>query len=426
MAVRPIPLLFAAAALAQVSAPALAQAAPRTFSVANPAELWQALVTARGGDTILLAPGDYGNVKWDRFRYTGGHVNIRSADPANRARFGRMLLYGASNISVSGIDAASSLNPVVAISGSDVRFTGNRIRGAVANQDPWDDSQTGVWVRFANRVMVASNDFQDLRLGVYIQRSFDVALRHNSFTHLREGVNVASVTRGDISHNFFHAFSPRYNAGEHPDAIQFWNHNEPYGSTDVTLRNNYMALSNTGAIHGFFIGNENPALPHSRFEISGNIYYGSALHGISLGKVNDARVFNNTVVASPWADMNNSRLRSEDGKTGGAMQPQIRMGSGTGVQAFRNIAMNNFTAAPGNSASDNIDIFEGMWRRGEPWEAAFVARPTATLPPVSAFVTKDPSAAATRQAGVLAPFRAGVVTLDPVEAQAFGASQPMP
>jgi hypothetical protein len=34
--------------------------------------------------------------------------------------------------------------------------------------------------------------------------------------------------------------------------------------------------------------------------------------------------------------------------------------------------------------------------------------------------------AATRSIGVLAPFRVGVVTLDPVAAQAFAADQPLP
>jgi nitrous oxidase accessory protein NosD len=416
-----------AQAVMQATVQSPKQAVGRTFTVGTAAELRTALLGARPGDTVLLAPADYGNFNFDRFRFTDGFVNIRSADPANRARFGQLLMRGTTGLAISGLDIQSSISPVINIgSGSNIRLAGNRIRGGTANADPFDDPQTGLWVRGSQNVVVASNDFQDLRLGALIQRSTSVAIRHNNFIHLREGLNVAAATRGDIANNHFERFSPNYGIGEHPDVIQFWNRNETQGVTHFTIRNNFLSMGNNGAIHGIFLGNEIPTIPHSNLEVSGNVYYGSALHGISLGAVNNARVFNNVVVASPWADNNNASLRTPDGRTGGAMQPRIRLGTGTGVEAFRNVAMGFNQMDSGRTATDNIDLWEANTRTGEPWTNVFEARPTDRLPALAAFTTKSPSLAATRSIGIQAPFKVGVVTLDPAAAQALAASQPLP
>jgi hypothetical protein len=410
-----------ATALTAVSSPATAQTAPRTFTVTTASELRTVLrSTARAGDTVLLAPGQYGAVNLDNMRHSGGYVTVRSADPGNRAQFGQLLMRGSSGVSISGIDVQSTLSPVISLSGSNLRLAGNRIRGGTINQDPWDDWQAGMHVRTADTVVLINNDFQDLRVALFIQNTQGLTLRHNNFIHLREGVNVASVTGADISNNLFHSFKPNFGIGEHPDAIQFWNRGETIASSDVKIRNNFLSLGTRGAIHGIFLGTENPALPYSRFEISGNIYYGSALHGISLAAVNDTRVFNNTVVASPWADRNNSRWRSPDGLEGGALTPHIRMGIGTGIQVFRNITTHLSSAGAGRSHFDNIDVWDAQFRVGEPYTNVFEARPTADLPALSEFIPRPGSVAASRGLGVTAVPSVGVRSLHPETALTAG------
>ncbi|MGL6044589.1 MAG: NosD domain-containing protein, partial [Sandaracinobacteroides sp.] len=417
---------LAAGLLFLAAGPAAAQTAPRTFTAAGHAQLISALKAARAGDTVLLEPGNYGNFSLWNYRYPGGAVTIRSADPENRARFGQMKLSQVQGITISGVDAQSSLSPVVSLSGSDLKFVGNRIRGANPNQNPLDDDQTGMWVRSSTRVLVGSNDFQDLRAGIWVQRTPNVAVRHNSFIHLREGINMSGTAYADISHNRFEKFQPRYNAGEHPDAIQFWNTNETVGNSHVTIRNNFLSFGHDGHVQGIFLGTEDPNMPHHHIEISGNIYYGSSQHGISLSAVNDARVFNNIVAATPWSDRNNTSLRSEDGLMGGGTQPYIRMGTGTRVSVTRNIAMHFNGMGPGRHYSDNIDIWDTHWKRGDSWASVLPARPTSRLPALSEFVTLSPSLAASRNIGVTAPFQAGFVTLDPVAALAYAARQPLP
>lgn len=427
--------LPAAPAQAQLPSPTLSTMpetvapAGRTFSVATATELRSALAAARANDTILLAPGHYGNLNLNSRtpRISGGLVNIRSADPANRARFGQMILGTASGLSITGIDAQSSLSPVVSISGSNIRFAGNRVRGANPNGDPWDDNQTGMWVRSASNVVVASNDFQDLRMAIWVQRATSVAIRHNDFTVMREGLNISGATRGDIDNNRFENFSPRYGASEHPDAIQFWNTNETTGVSHYRIRNNFLSLGNDGGVQGIFLRTENRALPHSHLEISGNIYYGSSYHGISLDAVNDTRIFNNIVIGSPWADINNTGFRSADGRQGGGIPPVIGLGIGLRVQAWNNIATHlRGNPNPGIVFTNSIDIWDVHWRRGEPLENVLAARPTSRSPRIAEFVTKPGSFAASREIGVLAPFKAGLVTLDPAAAHAFAKAQPLP
>jgi hypothetical protein len=415
-----LPAAMAAALMALAAIPAKATAT--VFAVADRTQLSAALAKAKAGDTIRLAPGDYGSPNWDRIRFSGGHVTIQSADPANRARFGQVRFGAATGLALAGVDIQTGLSPAVSISGSDILFAGNRIRGANANRDPWDDSNAGIHVRFAKRVAIASNEFQDLRVALYVQRSEDVAVRQNSFTHLREGLNIATVLRGTFENNLFHSFSPKYHLGEHPDAMQFWNRNEPYGSSHVKIRNNFFSLGTKGAIHGIFLGTEHLSLPHSHFEISGNIYYGSALHGISLGMVNDATITNNIVVPSPWADLNDSSYDSADGREGGAMQPAIRLGLGTRVVASHNISSILSGTGAGRTFTDNIDLYDTHHRKGESWESVLLARPTSALPSVAEFVTRKPSLAATRAIGVLSPYQAGILTLDPVKALAVARS----
>jgi hypothetical protein len=418
--------LAAAFASLVAAAPLAAQTAPRTFSVATPAELRTALHAARPGDTVLLAPGNYGTFYFDRFRYTGGYVNVRSADPANRARFGQVFVRWSSGLSISGIDAQTSSSPVVSISASNIRFAGNRIRGANPNGDPWDDNGSGMWIRSSSNVMVASNDFQDLRVAVWIQRSTSVALRHNDFTILREGVNVSGATRGDIANNRFENFSPNYGNGEHPDGIQFWNRNETSGVSHYKVRNNLLSFGNNGAIHGLFLSNEADHLPHSNLEITGNIYYGSAVHGITFDVVNDSVISNNVVAASAWADINNTSFRSADGREGGGFQPSIRYGLGTGVVVNNNIATHFSGNSTGKTSFDNINMWDSHTRSGEAWTTALAGRPSGRNPAIADFVTVSPSVAATRGIGILAPFRVGVVTLNPAAAEAFAAAQQLP
>jgi hypothetical protein len=384
----------------------------KVFTVSNATELRSALTAAQSlaGAEIRVNPGNYGVLDWRSKRYPNGMVRIVAAT-ATRPVFSAISFASSSGILMSGVQVSGGASPLVNLSGaSNIRFTNSHLRGASANLDPWDDSNTAIWVRSASNITLSGNDFQDLRAALYIQNAYDVDVTRNSFTYLREGINVASLGRGSISGNVFHSFSPNYGLREHPDAIQFWTRGETWGSFDITLANNFFAFGGQRAVQGIFIRSEeaesyNRPVYYRNFTITGNVYYGSSLHGISLSSVHGARITNNVAVASPWADQNNSSLRFADGRSSGGLQPNIRAINGSDIVMQRNVSM-NVPGGQGVSVSDHISIFNTHTRTGEPWTSVFAARPTADIPPLSAFRTVEPSAV-TRNIGMLRTFAVG-------------------
>lgn len=407
-------MLVAAFALPLIALPSAASAA--IFNVSTSSELAVAAKAAVAGDIVLLAPGDYAELRLFRRRTVDGRVQFSSADPNQRARIAYVNLEGAEGFLFTNLEFAGSRTPLVAITGTarNIAFHGNNFRGANPNQDPWDDNNTAVYIRNASLISFTANDFQDLRTAMYVQKSYDVIISQSSFTHLREGINVASLGRGDIVGNVFHSFSPKFANGEHPDAIQFWTRGETWGSHDISLRNNYFALGGQRMIHGIFARSEESEsygrpVFYSRFTVTGNVYYGSALHGITLSSVNGAEVYGNVVAASPWADTNNSNLKFPDGRSSGGLQPQLRLVNGSDIKAWNNVAMGGAPAAPGATSWDHIKIYDTHSKKGEPWTTAFKERPTADIPPLSAFVSAPGTAAAMRGIGLLKEFTAGPV-----------------
>jgi hypothetical protein len=399
-------ILAAALVLGAASCgPAVQAQRSAQVTVGNDLALSAAIRAATPGTTILVEPGRYGLLNLKRRTYETTVLTIAAAGPESPI-FAGADLSGAKGVVLSGLDFTGSASPLVRIVGaSNIRFTNSHLRGASANLDPWDDSNTAIWVRSASNITLSGNDFQDLRAALYIQNAYDVDVTRNSFTYLREGINVASLGRGSISGNVFHSFSPNYGLREHPDAIQFWTRGETWGSFDITLANNFFAFGGQRAVQGIFIRSEeaesyNRPVYYRNFTITGNVYYGSSLHGISLSSVHGARITNNVAVASPWADQNNSSLRFADGRSSGGLQPNIRAINGSDIVMQRNVSM-NVPGGQGVSVSDHISIFNTHTRTGEPWTSVFAARPTDDIPDMSAFLTRPATRAYKREIGLL-------------------------
>ncbi len=76
--------------------------AVQTITVANAAELNQALASATGGETILLAAGNYGKLSLNGTQFAS-NVTIKSADPNAMASFSEVYLNQASNVTFDTI-----------------------------------------------------------------------------------------------------------------------------------------------------------------------------------------------------------------------------------------------------------------------------------------------------------------------------------
>src|SRR5690554_4326047 len=72
--------------------------------VSTAAELQQALAQEAQAAEILLAPGDYGALSIHNLKRPSDRpLMLRSADPANPARFSRMTLNDVQNVTLDGV-----------------------------------------------------------------------------------------------------------------------------------------------------------------------------------------------------------------------------------------------------------------------------------------------------------------------------------
>jgi hypothetical protein len=385
----------------------------KVFEVRNPTELLAALRSSRdfAGAEIRVYPGNYGDLKWTYQTHAKGRVYVVAAT-STMPVFTSVDLNGSANLSFHGMKVAGAEASLVRLNNAaNVTWSGGLITSVEQNNDPWDGETTGLQIRFSRNVTVQDVKFQDLRKAVWAQRSSKVNLRYNTISHMREGFNIAAVTELNLLGNHFSYFYPKYQNSEHPDAIQFWTNGETIGSTKVRIRENVIVMGAKRAIQGVFMGCETAGVRYADWEVSRNVYYGSSVHGLSLNCIDGLKVWNNVVVASPHADVNNS-IRSADGKESGGYLPQIRVTRSTGAQVWNNLAMTGLSVGTQGTAYDNFDIVDAMGWGGVPWTDVLAARPTAETPRLAEFVTRNPSLIRTRGGGIPAVFTHGIRPMD--------------
>lgn len=387
-----------------VAAPKVA----KVFTVSTPSELRSALTAAQtlAGAEIRVNPGNYGDLVWNLKKYPLGRVYIVAAG-TTRPVFRSIQANSSSNMSFHGIKVAGMRTGagVQMNSSRNMSFTGGEVAGQTEDLIPRDEGATGIQVRFSTNVVVQDVRFSDLRAAMYVQRSKQVWIRYNRMHYIREGLNVVATDSVQMRGNHFTHFYPKYDINEHPDAMQLWTNGEVVGSTRVRISENVISMGGPRPIQGLLSGCEAAGVRHSDWEVSRNVYFGSSVHGLSFNCVDGLKVWNNVVVASPHADINRW-YRVPDGSEGGGYLPRLRVRTSTNVSAWNNVLMANLSLDNTVVDSrDNWDIDDAMGWRGVPWTDIFAGgRPTSEAPPLSAFITKNPSAAFTRNGGITAAF----------------------
>jgi hypothetical protein len=387
----------------------------KVFTVSTGSELRSALTAAQqlAGAEIRVNPGNYGAFVWNFKKYPLGRVYVVAAT-STRPVFTSIQANSSSNMSFHGLKVAGPrTGAVVQMNASrNMSFTGGEVAGQTQDLIPRDEGATGIQVRFSTNVVVQDVRFSDLRAAMYVQRSRQVWIRYNRMSHIREGLNVVATDSVQMRGNHFSHFYPRFDDNEHPDALQLWTNGEVVGSTRVRISENLISMGGPRAIQGLLSGCEAAGVRHTDWEVSRNVYFGSSVHGLSFNCVDGLRVWNNVVVASPHADINRS-YRVPNGSESGGYLPRLRVRTSTGVSTWNNVLMANLSLDSTVVASrDNWDIVDAMGWGGVSWTSIFAAgRPTSEAPPLSAFLTRNPSAAFTRNGGITSPFVHGARTM---------------
>lgn len=293
-----------------------ALAATTTVQISDAQALKQALATATGGETFVLAPGNYGNLSISGRNFASA-VTIKSADPNNQARFSDTKISKSSGIVFKqlaffnplGTNEIKNTYAVQVQKSEKIMFDGITLSGS-RNGDPSDDGH-GLQVRFSSDIKIVNGNFSELARAMVISESKSVVVANNRLSTLRsDGIDFAGVQDVEVTGNRFSDFQPA--PGDHSDAIQFWTRNSTLPTRDIRISDNLIVAS--GETQGIFMRANYAGFgtPLTGVEISGNILSGTAFNGIALFKGTDVDVLDNMIFSLRNIAVKQSWIRLED------------------------------------------------------------------------------------------------------------------
>ncbi|MGJ5620612.1 right-handed parallel beta-helix repeat-containing protein, partial [Sulfitobacter sp. MF3-043] len=306
--------------------------AVQTITVANAAELNQALASATGGETILLAAGNYGKLSLSQ--QFASNVTIKSADPNAMASFSEAYINQASNITFDTIEfdytyssgQRESASEFRVVDSSNITFTDSIFDGDFASGTGTSADGTGfgrgLVIQGSTNVDVINTEFHSWWKAIGVSTSTDVNLIGNNIHTIRsDGINLGRVDNVLIENNYIHDFGGSAGSGDHRDMIQIMRASGD-GSSNITIRDNVLDMGAGDYTQGIWAGGDkadwsDPTDWHYNITIEGNTLYNAHTNGIALHMTDGVTISDNTLIAVPRAI------------TGGITIPKIIVSSGS-------------------------------------------------------------------------------------------------
>ena len=278
---------------------------------------------ATGGETILLAAGNYGSLgliagytRFDVTHSAAAPVTIRSADAGEPAVFTGLDLRGASGYTFENLTFDYTykstdpiwISPFNVTSSSDITIRGSTFDGDVAvNLNPTDDGLgfgTGFAARFATNLVFEDNTITDFYRAATFGASTNVVVRGNDIHSIRmDGLTFSGMEGVRVEDNHIHDFKRAIDSVDHSDMIQFWTSGTTRPSTDIVIRNNLLDIAGGDFTQSIFMRNElvdtgvaGAEMFYRNVLIEGNTIFNDHLHGITLGEATGVVIRNNTVL----------------------------------------------------------------------------------------------------------------------------------
>ena len=209
-------ILIGDVAPAPVPTPPPVPVPPATSGI-TPAGFAAALASAKPGDTLLLAAGDFGLMQ-SRQTYLPA-ITIKSADPANKAKFRGLDLQNVKGIRFVGITfdyqfkAGDPLHvkPFSVATCYDIGFDGclfdgDNGMGLDATSNGFSVGR-GLAIDGSTKIVVTNCKFKTWALGLLLTNSADVTVKDNEIYDIRsDGIDCVQVQRVVIEGNNIHDF----------------------------------------------------------------------------------------------------------------------------------------------------------------------------------------------------------------------------
>lgn len=358
-------------------------------------DLRRALKAAKGGDVLLLGPGDHGGLRLTATDVPGAApgkpVTLRSADPADPARFSWLALREAAHLRLEDVvfdytftrGDDEKIRPFEISGSRDIAITGSLFSGDVATdrsgaKDGFGTSY-GLWVRGSSDIEIARNEITTFARGLVVYESTDVRILGNDLHSLRsDGMNFAAVSNLRVEGNHIHDFHRSLDAKDHADMIQFWTAGTKRPNTDIVIRSNVLNVGDGWYTQSIFMRNEvvdrgqaGPEMLYRRIAIEDNVIINAHLHGITLGEADGVSIRNNTLIQQ--------RAAAGGPDKGMLWVPTIRVSSkADNVTITKNIVagIEGPDDQPGWTVKDNLLIQDRNATRPGYYDDVFVAART--------------------------------------------------
>ena len=324
-----------------------------TITVSTLNGLYSALAKATGGETILLAGGDYGKLaltSQTAFDTTfASNVTIKSANPNDPAVFSGLDLNKAANLTLDGLtfdyDFAPGdkiyARPFEVFASDNITIRNSTFDGDVASGMSRVDNGygfgVGLGVRYSSGVTLENNEMFNFHRGMVVSESDDIDIIGNDLHDMRsDGMNIVEVSGVRIEDNHIHDFHGSPSSSDHRDMIQFWTAGTDKPSTDIIIRGNLLDIGNGDWTQSIFMRNElvdgglaGKSMYYSNVLIEENVIINAHSHGITLGETAGLTIRNNSVLHNDGG--------ARDGVDAGVEIPTIRVNSAsTGVTVTNN------------------------------------------------------------------------------------------
>ncbi len=390
-----------------------------TITVANDAELIAAIKMAKGGETVLVQPGNYVQLKVQSMNYTAP-VTFKSADQNNRANIKSLAVLLSSNVTIEGINFPYVFDSTLAAykraneinNSKNVVIKNNSFIGV--NDATGYGAYQAIAIRWSDGVIIDNNVITNWDIGIVSSESVNLTLSKNDISAMAgDGIESAGNQHISVIGNYIHGFRRSPTSDMHPDSIQFWTNGTKVPSKNIIIKDNIIDQTGASWTQSIFMRNE---AVDSKQIVDGKVagyemYYDNVLiennkitnyhlHGITLGEAKNVIIRNNTLTAAnhTTVDEVTKKYLLVYSANNGIYVPMIRPhGSSTNVRVENNTFLGG-AAYPGerivNYKGQTDWVVTGNSINGV---SIVVAPPTTTVPtvPVATTTTNVPPIATT-------------------------------
>jgi hypothetical protein len=250
------------------------------------ADLTSALATAKPGDVLTLAQGQFERLALEKVQFEKRAVVINGPGTIVAG----VELSECAGLTFRGLEVTINQRTQTAINVVGSRRV--RLEKLDIHGEPGGD-KPGVMFRHSHECRLSGSRLHDLGTAVRLIDCEGVRVASNGFRNLRgDGVQSSGSSKVSITGNRFTDFYP--GPGDHPDAIQFFTVNQKAPARDVIITGNVIQRGKGGIVQGIFLGNET-GLPYINVNIARNVCLGTMWNGVAVGQGERVLIADNLV-----------------------------------------------------------------------------------------------------------------------------------